>query len=159
VGRPLPAVGALVFNDEGKILLVKRKYPPGQGRWSIPGGHLEYGETLEEAVVRELEEETGIKGIPECVIAIAEIIRYEGSEVKYHFIIVDFLVKPIGGSLRISDESLDAGYYTIDDALNLDLTQTTRDLLIRVKDIISKHGINGIKDSVKCNLISGVVVK
>lgn len=159
MGRPLPAVGALVFNDEGKILLVKRKYPPGQGRWSIPGGHLEYGETLEEAVVRELEEETGIKGIPECVIAIAEIIRYEGSEVKYHFIIVDFLVKPIGGSLRISDESLDAGYYTIDDALNLDLTQTTRDLLIRVKDIISKHGINGIKDSVKCNLISGVVVK
>ncbi|NOZ30825.1 MAG: NUDIX domain-containing protein, partial [Crenarchaeota archaeon] len=73
---PLVGVGALVIRD-GKILLVKRKYPPGKGRWSIPGGHVEVNESILEAARRELLEETGIEGDPLGVVNVDDAIIYD----------------------------------------------------------------------------------
>src|SRR5256885_12592296 len=77
--RPVPAVGAIVFRGS-QVLLVRRRDPPSQGRWSIPGGAVEVGETVEQAVVRETREETTVEVRPREVVAVADFIEKERSE-------------------------------------------------------------------------------
>ncbi|MCC6032117.1 MAG: NUDIX hydrolase, partial [Pyrobaculum sp.] len=89
---PKVAVAALAVKD-GKILLVKRKYPPSAGKWSLPGGHVELGERLEEAVLRELKEETGVDGVVKGFLAPVEYIEQDGRQVRYHFVILVYLVE------------------------------------------------------------------
>jgi 8-oxo-dGTP diphosphatase len=85
-GAPVVAVGGVAVAD-GSLLLVRRGSPPQQGRWSIPGGRVEEGETLAEAVERELEEETGIAARCGPLLGIAERLG-----AGYHFVILDFVV-------------------------------------------------------------------
>ena len=85
--RPELCVGAVAVED-GRLLLVRRGRPPGLGEWSVPGGRVEAGETMAEAVVRELAEETGLSG--ECVGVVGWVERI-GPE--HHFVIVDFRVR------------------------------------------------------------------
>jgi ADP-ribose pyrophosphatase YjhB (NUDIX family) len=84
--RPELCVGAVVV-DDGRLLLVRRGRPPGVGLWSVPGGRVESGETMAEAVVRELEEETALAGRVERVLGWVERIGPD-----HHFVIVDHLV-------------------------------------------------------------------
>ena len=89
--RPELCVGAVVVED-GRLLLVRRGRPPGVGEWSVPGGRVEAGETMAEAVVRELAEETGLSG--EC----AEVLGWvERIGPEHHFVIVDFRVRVAAG--------------------------------------------------------------
>jgi len=96
-------VGAVILNDDGRILLVKHVPRRGDfwgGQWMVPGGGLEPGETLEEGVVREVEEETNLKvEVLRHVSTLDRIVR-EGDEVKIHVVYVDFLVRPVSGELR-----------------------------------------------------------
>ncbi|OYT48267.1 MAG: DNA mismatch repair protein MutT [Desulfurococcales archaeon ex4484_42] len=127
---PRIAVGAVVFDKLGRLLLVKRRYPPAPERWSIPGGHVELGEELKEAVIRELEEETGLKGYNPTLIAIAEYVSEDtDGRIIYHYIIIDFLIKEYRGELRPNEEVLDIGFFNLKEALNLKLTVTTRLLI------------------------------
>ncbi len=130
---PKVAVGALVVDNKLRVLLVKRKYPPAPNRWSIPGGHVEPGEELKEAVIRELKEETGIEGFNPKLIAVTEYISL-GNGLRYHYIIVDFLIKEFRGELRPCDEVLDLGFFNLDEAFDLKLTVTTRMLLKHVRE-------------------------
>ncbi|GIU83502.1 MAG: hypothetical protein KatS3mg008_0277 [Acidimicrobiales bacterium] len=84
--HPEICVGAIVV-DRGELLLIKRGSPPSEGRWSLPGGRVMWGETLRDAVVRELFEETGQRGVCEGFVGWTEMI---GSD--HHFVIVDFRV-------------------------------------------------------------------
>lgn len=84
--RPEVCVGAVAVFDE-RILLVRRGRGPAQGSWSVPGGRVEAGETLAEAVVRELQEETGLAGVCESLLGWAEVMGD-----SHHFVILDFLV-------------------------------------------------------------------
>src|SRR5256885_2149419 len=79
--RPVPAVGAIVFRGS-QVLLVRRRDPPSQGWWSIPGGAVEVGETVEQAVVRETREETTVEVRPREVVAVADFIEKEGAGVR-----------------------------------------------------------------------------
>ena len=81
---PVLGVSALVV-DQDELLLVRRANPPGAGRWAMPGGRVESGETLAEAVVRELHEETGLEGVCGAYIGLAEVI-----EPDHHFVVLDF---------------------------------------------------------------------
>ncbi|MGQ4892699.1 MAG: NUDIX hydrolase [Candidatus Njordarchaeia archaeon] len=133
--KPLIGVGAVVFNKSNEILLVKRGNPPGEDMWSIPGGLVEVGETLEHATLRELAEETGIKGkIVEPIDVFEVIVKDASGKVRYHYVIIDFLVEPVNERAVASDDAKDAGWFSIKEALKLRLTKPTKTLLEKLKN-------------------------
>jgi 8-oxo-dGTP diphosphatase len=106
--RPYVGVGAVIVH-EGRVVLVKRRYEPLAGQWSIPGGAVEIGETLEASVAREMLEETGFEVEVGPVIEVLDrITRDESSRVLYHFVLVDYLCRPIGGELRAGTDVAEA---------------------------------------------------
>jgi 8-oxo-dGTP diphosphatase len=97
-------VGALIL-DGALILLVERGGEPLKGWWSLPGGVLECGETLKQAVVREIREETGLIIEPGAIVEIFErIMRDSDGRTEYHYVLVDFLCKIMGGVLAANDD-------------------------------------------------------
>ena len=99
-------VGAVVFNAENQILLIKRGKAPHYGQWMVPGGTLEWGETLEQAAVREVREETGIEIEIETFVELIEAIMPDDS--GYHFVIVDYAAHAVKGSLAAASDALEA---------------------------------------------------
>ncbi len=95
--RPTVGVGAVVVH-EGKVLLIRRGKQPLQGRWVVPGGTVEAGETLEAAVVREIEEETGLVVRPREVVTVFDRIERDGDRVVYHYVIVDYYCDYVSGT-------------------------------------------------------------
>lgn len=129
---PLVGVGAVAIKD-GKILLIKRAFEPGKGKWSVPGGLVEVGETLYAACAREMEEETGIKiQVLELINAYDMIVPGESGKVKYHFVLVDFLAKPIGGTEKPNIEVLDMKWATYEEARQLEMTNSARKALLEL---------------------------
>lgn len=105
MGRPEVCVGAIVV-DEGRLLLVQRGHDPGRGLWSVPGGRVELGETLSEAVERELLEETGIRG--QCGPLVGWLERI-GDD--HHFVIFDFSVRVRPGSHPVAGDDAAAARF------------------------------------------------
>jgi mutator protein MutT len=106
--RPFVGVGAVIVQD-GQVLIVKRKYDPLAGQWSIPGGAVELGETLEASVTREMLEETGLEIEVGPVIEVFDrITRDEQGNVRYHFVLVDYLCWPAGGRLLAGSDVAEA---------------------------------------------------
>lgn len=107
----VPAASAIVVNNDGDILLIRRS---DNELWSIPGGRMEIGESLSAAVVREVREETGIHARATRVTGVysspKSVVAYEDGEVRQQFSIC-FECEPIAGSIRTSDESLEVGFY------------------------------------------------
>jgi ADP-ribose pyrophosphatase YjhB (NUDIX family) len=98
-----------VIVHDGLVLLVRRKYEPLAGRWSLPGGAVEVGETLEECLAREMVEETGLDVRVGPVVEVFDrITRDEEGRVLYHFVLVDYLCWPVGGELRAGSDVADA---------------------------------------------------
>jgi mutator protein MutT len=108
----IPCVGAVVIDDDGRILLVRRANPPAQGMWSIPGGRVEPGESDEQAVVRELREETGLMGV--AGREVGTVLREAPSGGTY--VIRDFVVA-VGqpASVVAGDDASDARWVAMDE--------------------------------------------
>jgi 8-oxo-dGTP diphosphatase len=107
---PQLCVGAIVVLD-GRLLLVQRANDPGAGEWSVPGGRVEPGELLAEAVVRELAEETGLEGVCGPLVGWVERLGAD-----HHFVILDFAVTVLGGDApRAGGDALDARWVPLDD--------------------------------------------
>lgn len=131
--EPEVGVGSIIL-ENNKILLIRRLNPPGKGKWSVPGGHLKLGESIYDAAVRELREETGIDGDPIGIINIDEYVEYDDKRVKYHYVLIDVLIKPktsIKHAKPDSDVS-EIKICTLKDALNLNLTLSTRSLITKL---------------------------
>ncbi len=108
--RPVLGVGALIFH-RNKILLVERGKEPLKGYWSLPGGALETGETLEQGVIREVREETGVEVKPLRVLEIFErIMRDPQGAPEYHYVLIDYVCRVTGGSLRAADDASRAAW-------------------------------------------------
>ena len=133
--RPVVGVGGLVLNS-GRILLVKRAYPPGRGKWSIPGGHVELGETLYQAAVRETLEETGIETRPLGVVNVDDAIKTDERGVRYHYVLITVLLQPLDPNAqpRPGGDAEDARYYNLQEALRLDLTASTQGLIHKINN-------------------------
>ncbi len=105
--RPLAGVGGVVF-VEGRVVLVKRRFAPLAGQWSLPGGAIEVGETLETALRRELLEETGLDTRVGPLIELFDrITRDPAGRVQYHFILADYLCFHVSGSPTPGSDALD----------------------------------------------------
>jgi ADP-ribose pyrophosphatase YjhB (NUDIX family) len=102
--RPIVGVGAVIV-DDGNVVLIRRKYEPLKGHWSLPGGMVEIGETLEAALTREMLEETGLVVDVGPVIEVFDrITRDEEQQVRYHYVLIDYLCWPSAGSLRAGSD-------------------------------------------------------
>lgn len=108
--RPLLGVGALLFRD-GAILLIQRGQEPLKGSWTLPGGLVEPGERLADAVRREMKEETGLDVRPRQVVEIFErIMPGEDGRTEYHYVIIDYLCELEGGALAPASDVADAAW-------------------------------------------------
>jgi 8-oxo-dGTP diphosphatase len=106
--RPVVGVGAVIV-DDGRVVLIKRKYEPLAGQWSLPGGTLEIGESLEAGVAREMREETGLEvAVGPVVDVFDRILLDTDGRVRYHFVLIDYLCRPIGGHLVAGSDVADA---------------------------------------------------
>jgi len=129
--RPIVGVGAVVV-DNGQVLLVKRGHAPLLGEWSLPGGSVEVGETLEEAVVREVAEETGLTVTVGRVIEVFDRIqRGTDGRIEYHFVIVDYLCRPVAGSLAAATDATDASWVPASDLGRYRLTEKAQQVIAR----------------------------
>jgi len=119
----------------GKILLEKRKNDPGKGKWSIPGGLIELGEGVEKTIIREVAEETGLAvDSPELVDVVDNITFDTKGQIKYHFVILDYLVQMRGGTVRAASDAAELCWVAIDDVLSYDLTKSFRQFVEGNKD-------------------------
>ncbi len=120
---PECAVGAIV-QHEGALLLVKRDREPARGLWSLPGGRVQPGESLNEAVVREIREETGLEVSVDGLCGIAErIVHDDEGEVAFHYVILDFYATPHGSTeLKPGDDASDARWVRVEDLPDLHVT-------------------------------------
>jgi 8-oxo-dGTP diphosphatase len=128
--RPELCVGAVIVHD-GELLLIRRGRPPSAGRWSLPGGRVEAGELLIEAVVREVREETGLEGVAGALVGWVE--RFDDDR---HFVILDFEVTVLDrGDPVAGDDADDVAWVALADLADIDLVD---DLL----DFLHEHGIS-----------------
>ncbi len=130
--RPLVATIAAVFR-EGEVLLVRRANPPDVGRWGFPGGKIEWGETIEEAAIRELFEETGVRGEARQIFtAVDAFDRDATGGLRQQFVLVAVLCDWIAGEPVAGDDALEARWIHLDDlettslALSLDIAEVAR---------------------------------
>ena len=129
---PVCAVGAILFRDTS-VLLVQRGKPPSKGAWSVPGGVVHLGETLEEALIRELREEVRLEVRPVNICKVLDrIYRDEAGRVLYHYVIVDYLCEWVSGELRPGSDASEAGYFAIDRLDSLPMTEGTLEVIREV---------------------------
>lgn len=106
--RPIVGVGAVVFVESGDVVLVKRRHEPLAGQWSLPGGRLELGESLQAGTAREIHEETGlVVDVGPVVDVFDRILLDELGGVRHHFVLVDFLCRPRAGTLAAGSDVVD----------------------------------------------------
>ena len=113
--RPIVAVGAVIV-DGDRVLLVKRANEPLKGEWSLPGGAVEIGETLERALVREAREETGLDvEVGPVVDVLDRIVRDAAGRVEYHYVIIDYLCRPRSSIAASGSDADDVRWAGVDE--------------------------------------------
>jgi 8-oxo-dGTP diphosphatase len=128
-GRPELCVGAIAV-DDGRLLLVRRGRGPAHGRWSLPGGRVEGGEVLAEAVVRELAEETGLEAVCDSFVGWVEILDDD-----HHFVVIDFSVTVLSGDPPVAgDDAAEAAWVPLGEVADLHLSDG-------LAEFLAEHGI------------------
>ena len=142
---PRLAVGAVVVTD-ARILLIQRGKAPKKGFWSVPGGGVELGELLKDAVAREALEETGLQVTPGPLLCMYERVeKTAAGKVLHHHVVADFLCSVVGGELRAGSDAEDVCYFTFKQALKLQTTEgllpvITRALVISARASTEREG-------------------
>ena len=129
---PRVGVGAVVLDGE-RVLLVKRGKPPGQGKWSLPGGLVGLGERLEDAAAREVEEECGLRvRILGLCGVVDRIVRENGADpVRYHWVIVDYVAAVAGGALLAGSDAAEARWVPVTELGQYDTTEGLAEMIHR----------------------------
>ena len=117
--------------QSGRALIVKRAHEPRKGEWSLPGGLVELGETLVEAARREIREETGLDVEVGEVIEVFDRVHRIGGRIRYHFVIVDYLCRPIGGSLQAGDDAEDVAWVARDEIAHYGINDFATQVILR----------------------------
>jgi len=138
---PRVGVGAVILHDD-KVLLVRRGKSPSFGKWSLPGGLVELGETTREAIAREIVEECGIKiRVVDVAGVIDRIVTDDAGRVRYHYVLVDYLAYPESTDVEAGSDAAEAQWFSIDRLGELDTTQGLLDMIRRAETL--QGGRNG----------------
>jgi 8-oxo-dGTP diphosphatase len=138
--RPFLAVSAAVVRD-GRILLVRRARPPGRGLFSLPGGVVEAGETLKQAVAREVHEETGLTIEPVALAGYREaIVRDAAGKVERHFVILPFASRWVAGEAAPSEEVAEARWVAPQELAGLKTTEGLADIIAAAMRHLAEGG-------------------
>ena len=135
--RPHVGVGVMFVRNE-HLLLIKRKYNPDAGFWSIPGGHLDLGEKVQDAAIREAFEETGFKTKVTKLAGIIDKIAYDKEgNLEYHYVLLNYFVEQVEGDSnqppKAADDALDAKFVPFEELKNYQLTDPLIELLTQLK--------------------------
>jgi 8-oxo-dGTP diphosphatase len=126
---PLVGVGAIII-ERDRVVLVKRAHAPLAGEWSIPGGVLEVGETLRQAAVREVLEETGLRvEAGELLGVFDRIVRDSDERTLYHYVLIDFLCRRIAGEPQAACDAAEARWFTRGEVGELSLAKDTAEVI------------------------------
>ncbi len=124
--QPVVGIG-IVIVSEGKIVLIKRGNEPGRGKWSIPGGLVELGESIEVAVIREAKEETCLTvDNPHLVDVVDNVDLDEQGKIKYHYVIIDYLIHVVSGQIAAASDAEELRWVPFDEVENYVLTASFR---------------------------------
>ena len=130
---PIPTVGAVIFDGE-RVLLVLRGKEPNKGRWTIPGGAIELGETARQAVEREVREECGIRVQAGDVVEVLDIIqRDEAGALRFHYVLIDLACRYAGGEIVPGDDVSDVRWVRPDEFDLLDVPQRARVVIAKAR--------------------------
>lgn len=136
--QPVVGIGAVIVH-EGKIVLEKRGNEPSKGKWSIPGGLVELGESPEQAVIREVKEETCLDvENPSLIDVVSNVDLDEKGKVKYHYVIIDYHVHVMGGKLQAASDAAELRWVPFDEVEGYDLTTSFRLFFKRHKEKLNK---------------------
>ncbi len=136
--RPILAVGTVVVRD-GCVLLARRGKAPSRGKWSVPGGAVNVGESLEDAARREIREECGIEvELTDTVEVIERITRDETDRIRFHYVIVDYVARWRSGEAGPSEEASEVRWVRPEDLEALDMTAGTAEVIRRM---LQKAGV------------------
>lgn len=128
---PLLGVGAVIV-DGSRFLLVQRGRPPAQGKWSIPGGLVQVGEPVEDAVRREVAEECGLEVYLHGLVGMVDrIVRDPTGRVQYHYVLLDFLATPAAGTPRAGSDAGDLRWSTLDELPEIEVTEGVASMVRR----------------------------
>ena len=121
---------------EGRVVLVKRRFEPLAGQWSIPGGAVETGETLEACLIREMAEETGfVVEVGPVVEVLDRITNDDEGRVVYHFVLIDYLCWPVGGELRAGSDVAEAVLAERSELAQYELTEKALSVIERALEM------------------------
>jgi ADP-ribose pyrophosphatase YjhB (NUDIX family) len=130
---PQVGVGAVVL-DGPRVLLVRRGKAPSYGKWSLPGGMVELGETTREAVQREIEEECGLKiRVGEVAGVLDRVVRDGEGRIRYHWVLVDYVAFVESGTLCAASDADEAAWVEVDEVARLDTTDGLLDMIRRAQ--------------------------
>jgi ADP-ribose pyrophosphatase YjhB (NUDIX family) len=131
-----------VLVHEGKVLLIRRGKEPLYGRWVVPGGTVERGETLEAALVREMKEETDLEVKPlELLTVFDRIERDPSGEVKYHYVILDYLCEYVSGTARAGSDALAVAFARPDELESFDLPEKALEVVRGGLERVAARGL------------------
>jgi ADP-ribose pyrophosphatase YjhB (NUDIX family) len=140
--RPYLAVSAAIFRD-GRVLIVRRGRPPAHGLYTLPGGGVELGETLEQAVVREVREETGLAVAPLALVGFREAIgRDAAGRIERHFVILPFAARWIAGEIALNEELAEAQWRRPDELAGLKTTDGLAEIVAAAAErmaLVKRH--------------------
>lgn len=129
--RPTVGVGAIVWRA-GRVLLIRRGQPPRRGEWSLPGGKQEWGETLEEALRREVFEETALRLGPLALVDVVDLIaRDDDGRVAHHYTLVDYTAEALSADARAGDDAAAVAWFALHELDGLGLWSKTRAVIGR----------------------------
>ena len=126
--QPIVGVGAVIVHN-GKLVLVKRGVEPGKGKWSIPGGAVELGETIRDTAIREAKEECGldIELVGERPMdALDSMVPSENGRLQFHYVLLQFLARPKGGTLKPTSDVTEVRWVPLEEVEKYDLTNSFR---------------------------------
>jgi 8-oxo-dGTP diphosphatase len=139
--QPIVGVAAVIVHD-GKLVLIRRGVEPAKGKWSIPGGAVELGETVRNTAIREAKEECGldIELVGDRPMdALDNIIKGEKGRFQYHYVLLQFLARPKGGTLKPTSDVTEARWVPLEEVEKYDLTNSFRLFFKKHREELPSH--------------------